>query len=236
MNVSLLATTAVMGLVGGPHCLVMCGAACVGISRWSPQPSLTPVLFFQLGRLIGYAGLGAVAAASMQALGWLTVHSAALRPVWSMVHIAATLIGLMLLIGAKQPVWLSHAANGIWHKLSSPEQRQTLHRHPFGPLLLGLVWAFLPCGLLYSALLVALLSGSALEGAAVMSSFAGGGAIMLMLAPWLWSRLERVNITKVNVSHAGVRLAGLALAVSSAWALWMGLVEQQAPWCKVTYY
>lgn len=34
MNVSLLATAAVMGLVGGPHCLAMCGAACVGISRW----------------------------------------------------------------------------------------------------------------------------------------------------------------------------------------------------------
>lgn len=234
MNASLLATAAVMGLVGGPHCLAMCGAACVGISRWSSQTSLTPVVFFQLGRLIGYAALGAVAAASMQAFGWMTVHSAALRPVWSMVHIAATLIGLMLLIRAEQPVWLSKAANGIWHKLSSPEQRQTLRRQPFGPLLLGLVWAFLPCGLLYSALLVALLSGSAVEGAAVMSCFAVGGAIMLILAPWLWSRLERVNIAKVNVSNAGVRLAGLALAVSSGWALWMGLVEQQAPWCNVS--
>ena len=233
MNVSLLATAAVMGLVGGPHCLAMCGAACVGVSRWSPQPSLAPILLFQLGRLVGYAVLGAVAAASMQALGWMTLHSAALRPVWSMVHIAAMLIGLMLIIRAKQPVWLSNAANGIWHKLSSAEQRQTLHRHSLGPLLLGLVWAFLPCGLLYSALLVALLSGSALEGAAVMSSFAVGGAIMLMLAPWLWSRLGRMHVSKVNVAHAGIRLAGLALTVSSAWSLWMGLVEQQAPWCNV---
>ena len=236
MNTSLLATAAVMGLVGGPHCLAMCGAACVGISRWSPNRSWMPLLLFQIGRLTGYALLGAVAAASMQALGWMAVHSAALRPVWSMVHIAAVLIGMLLLIRAEQPVWLSNAASGIWHKLSSPEQRQSLHRHQLGPLLLGLVWAFLPCGLLYSALLVALLSGSALEGAAVMSSFAMGGALMLTLAPWLWSRLARVNISKVNVSDAGVRLAGLALAVSSAWALWMGLVEQQAPWCNVTNY
>ena len=95
------------------------------------------------------------------------------------------------------------------------------------------MWAFLPCGLLYSALLVALLSASPWEGAAVMSCFAVGGAFMLMLAPWLWSRLEGVNISKLNVSHAGVRLAGFALAVSSGWALWMGLVEQQAPWCNV---
>ena len=233
MNTSLLATAAVMGLVGGPHCLAMCGAACVGISRWSPNRSWMPLLLFQIGRLTGYALLGAVAAASMQALGWMTVHSAALRPVWSMVHIAAVLIGLMLFLRGEQPLWLSNAAAGVWHKLSSPEQRQALHLHPLGPFLLGLVWAFLPCGLLYSALLVALLSASPWEGAAVMSCFAVGGAFTLMLAPWLWSRLEGVNITKLNVSHAGVRLAGLGLAISSAWGLWMGLVEQQAPWCNV---
>ena len=224
MNTSLLATAAVMGLVGGPHCLAMCGAACVGISRWSPNRSWMPLLLFQIGRLTGYALLGAVAAASMQALGWMTVHSAALRPVWSMVHIAAVLIGLMLFLRGEQPLWLSNAAAGVWHKLSSPEQRQALHLHPLGPFLLGLVWAFLPCGLLYSALLVALLSASPWEGAAVMSCFAVGGAFTLMLAPWLWSRLEGVNITKLNVSQAGVRLAGFALAVSSAWSLWMGLV------------
>ncbi len=233
MNASLLVTAAVMGLVGGPHCLAMCGAACVGVSRWSPKPSVAPLLWFQFGRLLGYALLGAVAASSMQALGWMTVRSAALRPLWSMVHIAAALIGLMLLIRADQPLWLSNLASGIWHKLSSPQQRQVLHQHPLGPLLLGLVWAFLPCGLLYSALLVALLSASPWEGAAVMSCFAVGGGLMLILAPWVWSRLQQWHISKVNLSHLGVRLAGLGLAVTSAWALWMGLVEQQAPWCKV---
>lgn len=235
MNASLLLTAGVMGLVGGPHCLVMCGAACVGVSRWSPKQAWKPLLLFQLGRLLGYALLGAVAAASMQALGWMTVHSAALRPIWSMVHITAVVIGLMLLIRAQQPVWLSNAASGVWHSLSSPQQRQSLHQHPLGPLLLGLVWAFLPCGLLYSALLVALLSASPLEGAAVMSSFALGGALMLTLAPWLWARLQNWHISQLSVSNLGVRIAGLGLAVTSAWGLWMGLVEQQAPWCVGIY-
>jgi sulfite exporter TauE/SafE len=235
MNTSLLATAGVMGLVGGPHCLAMCGAACVGVSHWSPHRVLSPLLLFQLGRLIGYALLGAVVAGSMQALGWMTVHSTALRPVWSMVHIAALVIGLMLMIRAEQPVWLSNAASGVWHKLSSPRQRQSLHQHPLGPLLLGLVWAFLPCGLLYSALLVAMLSASPLEGAAVMSSFAVGGALMLICAPWLWGRLARWQMSSEKLSHVGVRLAGLGLAASSAWGLWMGLVEQQAPWCVGIY-
>ena len=169
----------------------MCGAACVGVSRWSSNRSWMPLFLFQLGRLIGYAVLGAVAAASMQALGWMTVHSAALRPFWSMVHIVAVLIGLMLFLRGEQPLWLSNAAAGIWHKLSSPEQRQALHLHPLGPFLLGLVWAFLPCGLLYSALLVALLSASPWEGAAVMSCFAVGGALMLMPSPIHIGRFRR---------------------------------------------
>ncbi len=233
MNVSLLATATLMGLVGGPHCLAMCGAACVGISRWTPNRPLLPLLLFQAGRLLGYAALGAMAAASMQTLGWMTVHSAALRPLWSMLHVAALLIGLMLLIRAEQPLWLSDAANGVWHTIASAEHRQRLQAHVWGPLLLGLVWAFLPCGLLYAALLVALLSASAWEGAAVMSSFALGGALMLTLAPWVWARLAQKNLTQQALSRLGVRLAGLGLAGSSAWALWMGLVEQQAPWCAV---
>lgn len=224
-----------MGLVGAPHCLAMCGAACAGVSRWSPNRVLSPVLLFQLGRLIGYAMLGAVVAGSMQALGWLTVHSAALRPVWSMVHVAAVVIGLMLMVRAEQPMWLSNAASGVWHKLSSPQQRQSLHQHPMGPLLLGLVWAFLPCGLLYSALLLAMLSASPLEGAAVMSSFAVGGALMLIGAPWLWARLANLQISRINISRIGVRLAGLGLAASSAWVLWRGLIDQRAPWCVGIY-
>jgi sulfite exporter TauE/SafE len=152
-----------------------------------------------------------------------------------MVHIAALIIGLMLMIRAEQPVWLSNAASGVWHKLSSSRQRQSLHQHPLGPLLLGLVWAFLPCGLLYSALLLAMLSASPLEGAAVMSFFALGGALVLICAPWLWARLAGWDAPYLKLSHLGVRLAGFGLAASSAWGLWMGLVEQKAPWCVGIY-
>ena len=92
-----------MGLVGGPHCVAMCGAACAGIGQAAGPRKNTAILGFQLGRVVGYSALGAVAAASMQGLGWLTIQSSALRPVWSMFHVAAFLLGLVLLLRAQQP-------------------------------------------------------------------------------------------------------------------------------------
>jgi uncharacterized protein len=92
--------------------------------------------------------------------------------------------------------------------------------------LLGVFWALLPCGLLYSALLVAAMAGSAAEGAGVMALFALGSSVSLMAGPWLWLRLG-----KQGSGQWAIRLAGLALLATSLWALWMGLVHNTAPWC-----
>lgn len=60
MQFSLALTTLFMGLAGGPHCVAMCGAACAGIRNG--HGGAYSLWKFQAGRLIGYAGLGAVAA------------------------------------------------------------------------------------------------------------------------------------------------------------------------------
>ena len=91
---------------------------------------------------------------------------------------------------------------------------------------MGLLWAFMPCGLLYSALMVAALTSSPLDGAMTMALFALGSSVSLWAGPWLWLRLQTLGD-----GAWGMRLAGLALSGVSAWGLWMGLVHQQAPWC-----
>lgn len=224
MLLSLASTALLMGLAGGPHCIAMCGAACAGIGQAAGPHKNRAMWTFQLGRVLGYSALGAVAAASMQGLGWLTVQSAALRPVWSMFHVAMLVLGLVLLWRAEQPVWLDNAGKKVWRIVRG----WVSGRGGGAPLLLGAVWTFLPCGLLYSALLVAALSGSPLDGALLMALFALGTSVSMMLGPWLWLRL------KGNPSGGwGVRLAGLALAASSAWALWMAYAHNAAPWCVV---
>lgn len=94
MQTSLAVTALLMGLAGGPHCIAMCGAACAGIGKAAGDHGARAIWLFQAGRLAGYATLGALAAASMQGLGWLTVQTAAIRPVWTLFHVAAVVLGL----------------------------------------------------------------------------------------------------------------------------------------------
>ncbi|MDD2808905.1 sulfite exporter TauE/SafE family protein [Rhodoferax sp.] len=225
MQTTLATTALLMGLAGGPHCIAMCGAACAGIGQAAGAAKTSAMWTFQLGRMVGYAGLGAVAAASMQGLGWLTVQSAALRPVWSMFHVAMLMLGLVLMIKAQQPVWMEQAGRKIW----SGAKSLAMGRGRGAPMVIGVLWTFLPCGLLYSALLVAGLTGHPVDGALVMALFALGTSVSMMLGPWLWLRL------KGNGSGDwGVRLAGLALAVSSVWALYMAYAHDTAPWCATS--
>ena len=228
MSSTLLATALLMGLAGGPHCVAMCGAACAALGSAKPgQVTGTRAMWlFQLGRLAGYSALGALAAASMQGLGWLSVQSAALRPVWSLLHVAAAMLGMMLLVQGRQPLWLELGARRVWTRLRVYLTDTGRVAGLAAPLALGTVWALLPCGLLYSALLVAALSADAAQGAGVMALFALGSGLSLMAGPWLWLRLRGPGS-----GQWAVRLAGAALLASSAWALWMGLVHDAAPWC-----
>lgn len=225
MQSSLALTGLLMGLAGGPHCVVMCGAACAGIGRAAAPRGAAAMWTFQLGRVVGYGVLGALAAASMQALGWLTIQSAAIRPLWTMLHVAAIVLGLVLLLRAEQPVWLEQFGKAIWARARGWIGRSGTA----APLALGTVWALLPCGLLYSAVLVAAMSARPVDGAVVMALFAAGTSVSLMAGPWLWLRLRGVGS-----GQWGVRLAGLALVLSSSWAVWMGLVHDTAPWCVST--
>ena len=210
-----------MGVAGGPHCIAMCGAACAGIGHAAGERKTAALWSFQAGRLVGYPAMGALAAASMQGLGWLTVQSAALRPVWTLFHAAVFVLGLFLLWKAQQPVWLERAGKYIWLRARA----LAAGRGQGAPFIIGALWTFLPCGLLYSALLVAGMSGRVLDGAVVMALFALGTSISMMAGPWLLLRLGGTG-----AGDWGVRLAGLALAVSALVALWMGFAHNAAPW------
>ncbi|HAX21237.1 MAG TPA: sulfite exporter TauE/SafE family protein [Hydrogenophaga sp.] len=222
MQTSMAITALFMGIVGGPHCVAMCGAACAGISRAAGERSTRALWTFQFSRMLGYSLFGAFAAGSVQGLAVLGTNTIAIRPVWTMFHAAAFLLGLALIWQARQPAWIDSLGQSLWRKA-----RPVLTRlGPRAPIVLGVGWAFMPCGLLYSALLVASLSANVFEGAAIMALFSLGTSISLTAAPWLLLRLRG------GQSGAwAIRLAGLALALTSGWALWMGLTNPTGLFC-----
>jgi len=223
MNWALAGTALLMGLAGGPHCLAMCGAACGGVIRGVGARPVRGMWTFQGGRLLGYSLAGAAAGLAVQSFAWLSGHTAALRPAWTLFHVAVLAWGLMLLAQARQPQWVETAGRGVWQKVRPWAQRRG------GLVVTGALWTFMPCGLLYSALLVASLSGGPLEGALSMALFAMGSGISLGLAPAAFRKLQQLG-NRLRKDW-GTRIAGGLLAATAAWALWMDVAHRVAQWC-----
>ena len=170
------------------------------------------LLAYHSGRLLGYSSAGAVAAMAMQSLAWMTQQTTALRP------------GLMMMVQARQPVWIENAGRSVWARV------RPVVAAPGGVFATGFLWALMPCGLLYSALLVAALSGGALQGAVTMALFGIGSGLWLLAGPWLWLRL-RTRMNNVRESW-GTRMAGFLLCGVALGALWMDLIYTPSLWCR----
>ncbi|WBY03938.1 sulfite exporter TauE/SafE family protein [Ramlibacter tataouinensis] len=221
MTATLATTALLMGIAGAPHCAAMCGAACGGLTSAARSPRSR--WLFQGGRLAGYAAAGALAAGAVQAFGALTQATALLRPAWTLFHLVVLAWALSLVVLARQPVWVSSAGRSAWTRIRPMAQRSG------GLFTAGALWIFLPCGLLWSALLVASLSGGPLEGAVSMALFGAASSTGLLFGPWLFARLKQAG-NKLRQDW-GTRAAGLLLAGAAGWALWMDLAHRIALWC-----
>lgn len=224
-----LLTALTMGLLGGPHCIAMCSAACAGVARAScgvSDPTArrlnVALLQFQLGRVLGYAILGAIAAGSVQAIGWLGANTIIVRPLWMSLHVVAALLGLSLLVFGRQPYWVDGLAQRVWRRV-----RKRMNGVGSGaPWLVGAAWALMPCGLLYAALMLAALQSQAWQGGLTMAIFAMGSGVSMTFGAW-W--LLRMNIRPTG--PVAMRAAGAALLGLSVWAIHMGLTSPTGLWC-----
>ncbi|OOY98533.1 sulfite exporter TauE/SafE family protein [Solemya velum gill symbiont] len=178
------------GLLGGVHCVGMCGGIVGALSIASPgaRPAARlPMLFsYNSGRLLSYG----VAGGLFGALGQLSLP---LQQVQLMQSVLAVVAGIMmLLLGLYIGGWsrvLRHVeiVGGYFWRLIEPLGRGLLPvRNPLQGLLLGMLWGWLPCGLVYSMLIWALASGSAINGALLLLAF-GVGTLPNLLATGLFA-------------------------------------------------
>ncbi|HET8871301.1 MAG TPA: sulfite exporter TauE/SafE family protein [Aquabacterium sp.] len=225
----LILSAFLMGLSGAPHCAAMCGMPCAAALK-RPVP-LTGLI----GRATGYALLGGVAAASA---GWVSQWSrevAFLKPFWLISQVMAVLLGLWLLVAGAVPRQLDELGLHLYHLL----RQRWGHGAPdivgvspwisrTAPLLAGVGWALLPCGLLYGAVVVAALAPSAWGGAVVMLAFAVPSGVGVWIAPRLISWLRGGG---QQTPEWAIRLSGLTLAAIAGWGFVHHLYAQWQAWC-----
>jgi len=214
-----------MGVAATPHCAVMCGAPCAAMTQGCTRNASG----FHAGRLFGYMAAGAVAASSIAALGTWSQAAPALRPLWTMLHLAFLALGLWWLVTGRQPLWMRRSA-----AVSVPVRMVGRRARPLRAGLAGLAWVAWPCAALQGALLLAALANTALGGALVMGAFALASLPALAAAPWAWARWQRRRggaLAPGQVAVLGFRVAGIGLVVVSGWALTHGLWLRVAAWC-----
>jgi hypothetical protein len=187
MNLETLGAASLAGLLGGTHCVGMCGgivgALTSGLSggvRDSRARLVAAQLAYNAGRIGSYGVAGLLAGLLGRTATTLDLTGG--FPVGGIIA-AVIMILLGLYLGGWWPAlqWLERLGTTVWRHIEPLGRRFIPVRHPGQALLLGLVWGWLPCGLVYSVLALALASGSALEGGAIMLAF-GAGTLPTLLA------------------------------------------------------
>ncbi len=227
MEFALLLSALALGLAGVPHCAAMCAAPCAAVTG---RGAVSPAAWaFHLARMLSYAVAGAVAAGSVSALAALAAWSPLLRPVWTLLHAAALVLGLWMLWQGRQPVWLESLGRGSGRAAGPASGWQRIHG-PARAGAAGLVWAAWPCGLLQSALVLAALANSPAGGALVMTGFAAVTAAGLMVGPALWAWFGGGAVA-ARVSTWAVRASGAMIVLAAGFALTHGVWAEFVAWC-----
>ena len=177
---------ALVGLLGSVHCVGMCGGivgALSGAVHAGGVPERTPwslLVAYNAGRIASYTLAGMLA-------GWLGSTALSLFAPERVVEVGLTLSGLFLLaFGLYVSNWwqgltvLERVGAPIWRHIE-PWGRSLLPvRNPGQALVLGALWGWLPCGLVYATLVWSLAIADPLRGGALMAAFGLGTLPMLL--------------------------------------------------------
>ncbi len=205
------------GLLGGVHCVGMCGGIVAAFSFRADgsTPPFRLHLAYNLGRVFSYAIFGALAGT----LG-ASLKLADFLPVQTLLYILAQavmiLLGLYLAGWSKWVLIFERAGGALWKRVKPLFQKLVPVKSMPQAVLAGMAWGWLPCGLVYSILVSALAAGSATSGAALMLAF-GLGTLPNLLGMGLFARQIQPFMQQLWVRRG----AGLTVAGFGVWGLMM---------------
>ncbi|MCK4865904.1 MAG: sulfite exporter TauE/SafE family protein [Gammaproteobacteria bacterium] len=177
-----------IGLFSTVHCLGMCGGIIGALTFSLPEKirnnrkRLIPyVTAYNFGRIISYSLAGALA-------GGFGSNLIAFSPAYGHLVLQLFASTLMVGIGLYLAGWfpalvkIEHIGKPIWRKLEPISQKLIPVKSPGHAFLFGVVWGWLPCGLVYTALIWSTTAGSVKDGALLMLAFGAGTLPAVMIA------------------------------------------------------
>ncbi|HNA83038.1 MAG TPA: sulfite exporter TauE/SafE family protein [Thiobacillaceae bacterium] len=208
----------VTGFLGAGHCVGMCGGIVTALSFQNGRPRAPFILHlaYNAGRLAGYALAGGLAGLA----GSAAFLSDSLLPVqqalFGLAQVVLILLGLYL-AGLNQSVLaIERLGGGLWRRIQPRLGRLLPVRSAGQALAAGLIWGWLPCGLVYSMLVSALAAGGPVQGALLLLAFGLGTLPNLLLMGWAADELRTIT------RHPWLRrLAGLVVAGLGVRGLWL---------------
>jgi hypothetical protein len=234
-----LAAAFLAGLAGGAHCAAMCGpliriASCARVNGSGGERWLRHALAYNAGRIATYAAAGAVTGAV--GAGGLALRGEPLTQQLVLAAMSVSLIVLAAYLAGLAPLVRAVEAAGAvaWRRIAPVSRRFLPASTPARAFGLGLVFGWLPCGMVYVALLAALSTAHPLSGALVMAAF-GLGTLPNLLAISAWFRYcaawARGGAARALVAAviAGVGVFGLAKALGPASAAGHGAWHLSVP-------
>lgn len=199
-----------VGLFGGLHCAGMCGGivSAIGIAG-NPTPArpaagpasvarrrgeltrLLRLLAYNGGRISSYVLAGAV----VGGIGSSAFLMSRVLPVQQFVFVLAnlTLIVLGLYVSGviRSIAPIEAAGRGLWRAIAPTAVRAMRGETPPRAWVAGMLWGFVPCGMVYAGLVAALTSASAIDGALLMAAFGLGTLPNLLALGWSAGRVAR---------------------------------------------
>lgn len=222
MNTIAAGSAFVAGLLSSGHCFGMCGgivgafsvggaggAGGIGGAQRTWRERLPGLLAYNAGRILTYAALGALAGALGATVGGLLPPELARRG--ARLVAALFLVGLGLFLAGRpqflQPI--ERLGARLWRRIEPLGRKFLVARGRGHALALGLIWGFLPCGMVYSMLAMASLAGGPGDGALVMLAFGAGTLPALFAAGLAASRLR--DLARSTVLRRSAAAAYIAL-------------------------
>lgn len=210
----LLGSALILGLLGGGHCMGMCGGLMGALTLAIPPAQrgrrLRLLVAYNLGRVLSYGAAGLM----LGMAGWAVANSPAVLAMRIVAALLLIAMGLYLAGWWSGLTRIETVGRGLWRHIQPIASRLLPVSSLPRALLLGTLWGWLPCGLVYSALLWAASQGNALHSAALMTAF-GVGTWPVLLATGLAA--ERVNrlLRRRSVRVAG----GMLVVLFGVWTL-----------------